>query len=446
MSTAAATKDAPRTSEKASGNGFFHKLYTSRFSIDFVGRRRLWYTIAIAMIVVSFLAIAVRGLNLGIEFKGGSVFTVPVSQVDDGTVGRIRSAAEGSGVSDVSDAQVTTVGGGSVRVQTRSLSTDEVVQMRQALAEQVGVSSESINYQLIGPSWGSQITVKAIQALVVFLVLVGVMIWIFFRNWRMSVSALIALAHDLVITVGLYALIGFTFTPATLIGLLTILGYSLYDTVVVFDKVRENTTDITKQGRTFSQAANSAINDVLVRSINTTLLGVLPVLALLVAGVVFMGGDGPLADLGLALLLGMVTGAYSSIFIATPLFSQLREHQPDMVKHRAALANRAKRSRTRVTIATTEVDGTVSAATVSEDSAPFTTDEERPRTDDGERTRADERKSRADERKARGTGGGRSGSSGKQGRPRRSGGSGLDRRNSAGRAQPTRTTRSQRKK
>ena len=133
MSTAAATKDAPRTSEKASGNGFFHKLYTSRFSIDFVGRRRLWYTIAIAMIVVSFLAIAVRGLNLGIEFKGGSVFTVPVSQVDDGTVGRIRSAAEGSGVSDVSDAQVTTVGGGSVRVQTRSLSTDEVVQMRQAL-------------------------------------------------------------------------------------------------------------------------------------------------------------------------------------------------------------------------------------------------------------------------------------------------------------------------
>ena len=201
--------------------------------------------------------------------------------------------------------------------------------------------------------------------------------------------------------------------------------------MVVFDKVRENTTDITKQERTFSQAANSAINDVLVRSINTTLLGVLPVLALLIAGVVFMGGDGPLADLGLALLLGMVTGAYSSIFIATPLFSQLREHQPDMVKHRAVLAKRAKRGRTRVTIATTEVDGTVSAATVSEDSAPLTTDEER---------------TRADERKARGAGGGRSGSSGKQGRTRRSGGSGLDRRNSAGRAQPTRTTRSQRKK
>lgn len=337
MSTAAATKDAPRTSEKASGNGFFHKLYTSRFSIDFVGRRRLWYTIAIAMIVVSFLAIAVRGLNLGIEFKGGSVFTVPVSQVDDGTVGRIRSAAEGSGVSDVSDAQVTTVGGGSVRVQTRSLSTDEVVQMRQALAEQVGVSSESINYQLIGPSWGSQITVKAIQALVVFLVLVGVMIWIFFRNWRMSVSALIALAHDLVITVGLYALIGFTFTPATLIGLLTILGYSLYDTVVVFDKVRELTGDVYEQKHyTFAEYVNLAVNQTMVRSINTSVVALLPVGAILVIGSLALG-PGTLVDISLALFIGMIAGTYSSIFIASPLLVSFQEMSSKTREHDAAV-------------------------------------------------------------------------------------------------------------
>ncbi|MBE6476554.1 MAG: protein translocase subunit SecF [Propionibacteriaceae bacterium] len=404
MSTTAATP-GPQASEqeKASGSGFFHKLYTSQFAIDFVGRRRLWYAISIALILISLLAVAVRGLNLGIEFTGGSVFTVPVSQVGDDTVSQVRSTVIDSGVPDVSGAQVTTVGDNSIRVQTRSLSTEEVVQLRQALAgQEEGVTSDDVTYQLIGPSWGSQITVKAIQALVVFLVLVGVMIWIFFRNWRMSVSALLALAHDLIVTVGLYALIGFTFTPATLIGLLTILGYSLYDTVVVFDKVREKTVNITKQNRTFSDAANTAINDVLVRSINTTLLGVLPVLALLIAGVVFMGGDGPLADLGLALLLGMVAGAYSSLFIATPLFSQLRERQPDMVKHRANLAKRARRAKARVQIATTEVDETADPATVITGPVPVTSEEgpDRP----------------------------------------------LGSKNSAGRAQPARTTRAQRKK
>ncbi|WP_316669072.1 protein translocase subunit SecF [uncultured Propionibacterium sp.] len=399
MSTAAVTTESPAP-EKAS---FLHRLYASQFAIDFVGRRRAWYSISIALIVISLLAVTLRGLNLGIEFKGGSVFTVPVAQIDDGTIGQVRSAAADSGVSEVSDAQVTAVGDNTIRIQTRSLSTDEVAQMRQALADQAGIASDDVNYQLIGPSWGSQITVKAIQALVVFLALVGVMIWIFFRNWRMSVSALLALAHDLVVTVGFYALIGFTFTPATLIGLLTILGYSLYDTVVVFDKVRENTANITKQNRTFSEAANGAINDVLVRSINTTLLGILPVVALLIAGVAFLGGDGPLADLGLALLIGMVAGAYSSIFIATPLLSQLRERQADMVKHRADLARRARRTRARVTIATAEVDGAVGPSVVTGDAAPVTTEE-------------------------------------------KAAGARLGSRNSAGRAQPIRTTRAQRKK
>lgn len=425
MSTTTAPTKTQSPGTKDSG-GFFHKLYTSQFSIDFVGRRRIWYAIAAGLIVVSLLAITIRGLNLGIEFKGGSVFTVPVSQISDDTVSQIRGAVNDSTVPDVSDAQVTTVGSDSVRVQTRSLSTEEVAQLRQALASQVGVASDGVNYQLIGPSWGSQITVKALQALAVFLVLVGLMIWIFFRNWRMSVAALLALAHDLIITVGLYALIGFTFTPATLIGLLTILGYSLYDTVVVFDKVRENTADITKQNRTFSQAANQAVNDVLVRSINTTLLGVLPVTALLIAGVAFLGGDGPLADLGLALLLGMVTGAYSSIFIATPLFSQLRERQADMVKHRANLARRARKARARISVTTTEVDGPVDPATVL-DTPPTPAGGTDPESSGGTRQR---------------TAGGGPGETGSRasGQRRTSG------RNSSGRAQPTRTTRAQRKK
>ena len=419
-----------------------NELYSAKTSIPFVQRRRIWYLIAVVVIAGSAALLGAVGLTPGIDFKGGSEITVTgLSSPSERPANDVLSKDDLTAGSSV-----TTMGSSSVRVQTSQLSKDRLDSLAGELATAYKTDASNVSATTVGPTWSSDVTKKAARGLVLFFIFVGLLIWAYFRTWKMAAAALLALCHDIVVTVGIYALSGFEVTPATIIGVLTILGYSLYDTVVVFDKVRENTTDITKQGRTFSQAANSAINDVLVRSINTTLLGVLPVLALLIAGVVFMGGDGPLADLGLALLLGMVTGAYSSIFIATPLFSQLREHQPDMVKHRAALANRAKRSRTRVTIATTEVDGTVSAATVSEDSAPFTTDEERPRTDDGERTRADERKSRADERKARGTGGGRSGSSGKQGRTRRSGGSGLDRRNSAGRAQPTRTTRSQRKK
>lgn len=332
--------DAPHN--KFEGN-FAHRLYTGEFEFNFVARRRLWYTISIVLIVISLGALVFRGLNLGIEFKGGSVFTVPVSSTNSQTIDELRQVAQDSGVADLTDAQATAVGSDSVRLQTRSLSTDEVTQLRAALAGATDTSADKIGYSLIGPSWGGQITTKALQALVVFLVLVALMIWAFFREWRMAVSALTGLIHDLVITVGLYALIGFSVSPSTLIGVLTILGYSLYDNVVVFDKVRENTVDITKQRRTFSEAANAAVNQVLVRSINTTVIGVLPVIALLIAGVGFLGGDGPLADLGLALLIGMIAGAYSSIFIATPLLTQLREREPDMKAHVAKLAKRRAR-------------------------------------------------------------------------------------------------------
>ena len=179
-----------------------------------------------------------------------------------------------------------------------------------------------------------------------FLVAVVLLIWLYFRDWKMSVAAIVALLHDLVLTVGIYALVGFTVTPATLIGVLTILGYSLYDTVVVFDKVRENVRDLKNSSYTYSQAANNAVNQVLVRSLNTTVIGVLPVAAILFAGA-FVLGSGPLEDLGLALFVGMVSGAYSSIFIATPLLAQLREMEPGMKAHREALARRTTRSQTR---------------------------------------------------------------------------------------------------
>ncbi len=326
---------------------FAHRLYTGDFEFEFVANRRRWYIISAIVLLISVLAVAVRGLNLGIEFEGGSVFQAPV-QVSSQTIPEFTRAAVDSGVPDLG-VQVSTVGDHTVRVQTRSLETPEVVDVRQAIAEQAGINSDDVAYSLIGPSWGQQITQQALIALAVFLVLVGILIAIYFREWKMSVAALVALMHDLVVTIGLYALVGFTVSPATMIAVLTILGYSLYDTVVVFDMVRVQTRDLKNQSRTYSQAANAAVNQVLVRSINTTIIAVLPVLAILVAGVVVLGGEGALADLGLAMLIGMISGAYSSIFLATPMLAQMREREPEMVRHRASLEKSRRKARARVT-------------------------------------------------------------------------------------------------
>lgn len=339
---------------------FAHRLYTGDFQFDFIKHRPKWYAFSAVVLLVSILALGFRGLNLGIEFEGGSVFQAPV-QVTSSTIDDFARAVNESGVPDLGT-QVNTVGDETVRVQTRSLTNDEVIEVRHAIAEQAGVSAEDVAYSLIGPSWGKQITQQALIALVVFLVLVGVLIWIYFREWKMSVAALAALLHDLIVTIGLYALIGFTVSPSTVIAVLTILGYSLYDTVVVFDMVREQTRDIKNQSRTYSQAANAAINQVLVRSINTTIIAVLPVIAILVAGLVVLGGEGPLADLGLAMLIGMVSGAYSSIFLAAPMHAQLREREPDMVRHRRALEKGQRRGRAKVSLAA--ATGEVSAAGV----------------------------------------------------------------------------------
>lgn len=325
---------------------FGHKLYTGEVSYDFVGKRKIFYLISAALLVISLAAIPIRGLTLGIEFVGGADFQVGM-QVNAQTVDQVREAVKDSGVPELDDIEVTTIGDNTVRVQTRTLDAEtEVPEVRKAIGEVAGVPGDDVTYSLIGASWGQQITQQAVIALFVFLALVSLMIGVYFRNWKMSLTALAALIHDLILTVGIYALSGFTITPATLIGMLTILGYSLYDTVVVFDKVRENVRDLkTSNSRTYSEAANLAVNQVLVRSINTTIIGVLPVAALLFAGA-FILGVGPLKDLSLALFVGMVSGAYSSIFIATPLLAQLKEREPEMKKLAArVLARRSKQEK-----------------------------------------------------------------------------------------------------
>jgi preprotein translocase subunit SecF len=320
-----------------------HRLYTGEVSYDFIGQRRRWYIVSAVLIGISILALLLRGLDFGIEFKGGADFKAATT-VTAQTVDSMKDALRNSGVPNLDDSTVNTIGNNQVRVQTRTLDpTEEVPKVRTAIAEEVGINPDQVAYSLIGASWGSQITERALIALGVFLALVALVIGIYFRDAKMSAAALLALVHDLILTIGIYALVGFTVTPATLIGVLTILGYSLYDTVVVFDKVRENVRDIrSSTTRTYSEAANLAVNQVLVRSINTTIIGVLPVLALLFAGAVILG-EGPLKDLALALFVGMVSGAYSSIFIATPLLTQMKEREPDMKKLAARVrARRAK--------------------------------------------------------------------------------------------------------
>jgi preprotein translocase subunit SecF len=317
-----------------------HRLYTGEVSYDFIGRRRRWYLISAGLILISLVALLTRGLTPGIEFTGGADFRATTT-VSAQSVDRMRTALDASGVPGLREATVNTIGGNQIRVQTRTLNAvTEVPKVRAAIAQEAGVQSDQVAYNLIGASWGSQISERALIALAVFLALVSLVMWAYFRNGVMAAAALVALGHDLILTVGIYALVGFTVTPATLIGVLTILGYSLYDTVVVFDKVRENVRDL-KSGtaRTYSEAANLGLNQVLVRSINTTIIGVLPVAALLFAGAVILG-EGPLKDLALALFVGMVSGAYSSIFIATPFLAQLKERDPEMQKLATRVATR----------------------------------------------------------------------------------------------------------
>jgi len=310
-----------------------HALYEGRVSIDFVGRKWLWYSISAGIVALALFGLLGRGLNLGIEFKGGVEYRVvmPSGQANQAAVERIRDAvAREAGDSNIPEASAPVVnssGANSIRIQTEPLTNDQAKTISATVQKAAGVSERSVSQDEIGATWGSQVANRALLGLIVFLVLVVLFIWAYFREWKMSVGAIVALAHDLLITVGIYSLTGFEVTPATVTGILTILGFSLYDTVVVFDKVRENTKNLARTHQTYAEAANLAINQTLVRSINTSIVALLPVGALLYVGVVSLG-SGALKDLALALFVGMAAGAYSSIFIATPLVVQLKEREP----------------------------------------------------------------------------------------------------------------------
>ena len=317
-----------------------NNLYSGTTSIPFVPRRRVWYSIAVAVIALSAVLLGTVGLNPGIDFKGGSEITV--SGLSSPQVGPANEVLRSEGMSQASS--VTTMGSSAVRVQTNELSKDELDSLSAALADAYDADPAEVSATTIGPTWSSDVTKKAVRGLVVFFLLVGALIWAYFRTWKMAAAALLALAHDIVVTVGVYALSGFEVSPATIIGVLTLLGYSLTDTVVVFDKIRENTKGFEAQTRsTYAELANLAVNQTFVRSINTSVVGVLPVASLLVVGA-FILGAGTLRDIALTLFIGMIAGTLSSIFLATPLLVDLRSREKGIREQATRVAQaRARR-------------------------------------------------------------------------------------------------------
>ncbi|SDO92263.1 protein translocase subunit secF [Pedococcus dokdonensis] len=304
-------------------------LYTGKRSIDFVGRHRRWYALSGVFVLIALIGLVWHGLNLSLEFRGGSEFRISKVAASQDYEARAKDAV--GTVPNAGAAEVTKIGSGTIRVQTEKLDESGIRAVQAALADEFKTDANDVSASFVGPSWGASVSQKALQALAVFLALVSIVMALYFRTWKMAVAGLAALLHDLFITVGIYALAGFEVSPATMIGFLTILGYSLYDTVVVFDKVRENTTEALGNGRmTYQQAANLAVNQTLVRSINTTIVALLPIASILVIGFLFLG-PGTLLDLALALFVGIAVGAYSSIFIATPLLVHLRMKEPAIV-------------------------------------------------------------------------------------------------------------------
>ena len=320
--------------------GLGGRLYSGETSIDVIGKKRRWYAFSGLLIIISLAALSIQGLKLGIEFKGGASYTVTKTGINlGGAEDAVKTAAiPGEPI-------VQTVGTNRVRIQTGALTGAQSSALQDALSKSYGVSIDSIDTQIIGPSWGKEITRKALYGLIGFIVVVLLYLAMAFEP-KMAVSAIIAVIHDVFITVGIYALVGFDVTPATVIGFLTILGYSLYDTVVVFDKIRENTRSITATAKsTFSQAANLGVNQTLVRSFNTSLIALLPVGSILFVGAGLLGA-GTLKDLSLALFIGLATGTYSSIFIAPPILATLREREPAMRALAKRVASRSAGSST----------------------------------------------------------------------------------------------------
>jgi preprotein translocase subunit SecF len=304
-------------------------LYQGRKSYDFVGHKALWYTISGVLVGLAILVVVVKGLNFGIEFTGGTQYRIDNLSSDVSGQETADTLREGIGSSNKIDATseptVTTSGSDSIIIQVEEVTDAEDKVIRGIIGDVTGVdpNGDDISQDEIGASWGREVAERAVIGVAIFLALVVLFIWAYFREWKMSVAALIALFHDIALTVGVYALSGFPVTPAAVTGLLAILGFSMYDTVVVFDKVRENTHELRQKGQTYAQAANLAVNQTLVRSINTSIVALIPIGAILYVSTVQLGASS-LKDLALAQFVGMAAGLFSSIFIAPRILVQMK--------------------------------------------------------------------------------------------------------------------------
>jgi preprotein translocase subunit SecF len=320
----------------AARRSVWHRLYHGETTYDFVGRRRIGFIISGVLILLSVVSLFTRGLNLGIDFEGGVAWELPAS--NGMNVSEAKSILQADGI-DVADAKVQSLsgaGGDRIRIQVGSQTNDVQTKIRNDLAAKAGINQQDVSVNSVSPSWGSEITKKAVRALIAFFIAIALYISIRFE-WRMAVGALVAVIHDVLISVGIYSIFGFQVTPETVVAFLTILGFSLYDTIVVFDKVHENTKRFAGGRTTYSEIVNLSMNQTLMRSLNTSLAAVLPVLSLLVVGSWIMGAVA-LQDFAVALLVGLITGSYSSIFIATPILAMLKAREPKwkVVAERAA--------------------------------------------------------------------------------------------------------------
>ncbi|MFG2051798.1 protein translocase subunit SecF [Micromonospora sp. NPDC048935] len=333
-------------------NGLASRLYNGEAGLNVVGRRKLWFGVAGALLLIALLSFGLRGFSLGIEFAGGNSFQVPASvgSLEDAER-EVNSAlkAENTGIEVVTAQKVGGPGGDSYELRTAQLSAEQTNAVKGQIAEDLGINADQISGNQVSEAWGSQVTERAVLGLVIFIALV--MVYLILRfEWRMAVAAVASLFTNLVLTAGIYSLVGFEVTPSTIIGFLTILGFALYDVVVVFDKVQENTRGITaNNNQTYGEAANLAVNQSLMRSLNTSVVALLPVGGLLFIGAGLLGA-GTLKDLGLVLFVGMAVAFLTSILVATPLLALLKNYDPRIQAHnKRVLARRGALARGEVT-------------------------------------------------------------------------------------------------
>ncbi len=322
-----------------------NELYNGRKSMDFVHKRPLWYSITGAVVAAAFCALIFNGLNFGIEFTGGTEFRVPLAGATQDDADQLREAVADTGIEGTDSATATTAGN-AVLLQTEELSQADSDEVAAAIQAIVPVPDDDLSRSEIGASWGKQVAQRAILGVGVFLILVLLFIALYFREWKMSLAAFVALVHDVVITMGIYSLSGFQVTPSAVTGLLAILGFSLYDTVVVFDKIRENTHDMRRNRQTYAEAANLAVNQTLVRSVNTGIVALIPIGAILWVSASQLGASS-LQDLALSQFVGMAVGVYSSVFLAPRVLvhAKANENEVKLAEKRAKARARAQADR-----------------------------------------------------------------------------------------------------